>query len=235
VAGTLGLNLMGFMAGRLTRASRKPLARIIRMGGTVLSVASWAHLLLLRRWHLRWGATGEELRRPMPGDELVPHPHVETTRALTVDAPAEAIWPWLVQMGYHRGGWYSYDWLDNFGVPSARRVIPELQDLKVGDALTPIKTGFTVAVLEPERSLVLVTRDKKGRITSSWAFRLEPIDAGHCRFIERIRIRYSPNLGGLFWALFFEPADFVMMRKQMLNLQRRAEQEIAFEALDAAL
>jgi hypothetical protein len=235
VAGTLGLSLMGFVAGRLSSASRSPLARILRAGGTVLSVASWAHLLLLRRWHLRWGATEAEIRRPMRGDALVPHPHVETTRALTVEAPPEAIWPWLVQMGYHRGGWYSYDWLDNFGVPSARRIIPELQELKVGDALTPFKTGFTVAVLEPQRSLVLVTRDKKGRITSSWGFFIEPISMGRSRLIERIRIRYSFDLGGLFWGLIFEPSDFVMMRKQMLTLKRRAEQARAADALDAAL
>lgn len=234
VAATLSLSLVGRLASRIAGANKKPWARFIGMGGKVLSVASWAHLLL-RRWHLQWGATDEEIQRPMRGDVLVSHPHVETTRALTVAARPEAIWPWLVQMGYRRGGWYAYDWLDNLGVPSARRIIPELQELKVGDKLTPIEAGFTVAMLEPQRALVLMTRDKQGRITTSWAFFIEPLDTGHSRLIERIRIRYSLDLGGLFWGLIFEPADYIMMRKQMQTLKRRAEQAVAADALDAAL
>lgn len=234
VLATLGSSAVGLAVGQLARGSRKPLARFIRAGAAVFSAASWVHLLFLRRWHLRWGATGEELRRAMPGDELVPHPHVETTRALTIAAPPEAVWPWLVQMGYRRGGWYSHDWLDNFGVPSARRIIPELQDLKVGDALAPIESGFVVTALDPPRSLVLVARGKNKRINTSWVFLLEPAGEGRSRFIERIRIAYDLSLGGLFWGLIFEPADFIMMRKQMLTLKRRAEQAFAAGAPDAA-
>jgi hypothetical protein len=188
-----------------------------------LAGAAWVHLLFLRRWHLRWGATDAELQRYVPGDERVPHAHVEATRAITINAPPAAIWPWLVQMGYRRGGWYSYDWLDNLGVPSARRIIPEFQDLKVGDALAPMPSGFTVDSLEPERSLVLVTRDKKRRITATWAFLIEPLGGGRSRFIERIRGSFTLEPWGLFWSLIIEPADFVMMRKQMLNVKRRAE------------
>jgi hypothetical protein len=160
----------------------------------------------------------------MPADELVPRPHLETTRALTIKASPEAVWPWLVQMGYRRGGWYSYDWLDNLGVPSARRIIPELQNLKVGDKLAPVPGGFIVTALDPPRSMVLVSRDDKGRVTMSWSFLLEPLEDGRCRFIERIRGVYDFNLMGLLMYLAVEPADFVMMRKQMLNVKRRAEQ-----------
>jgi len=224
VAATLGISATALGVGQLARASQNPLARLIQRGAPLLAAAAWAYLLVLRRWHLRWGATDEELERPMPADELVPHPHLNTTRAVTIQAPPEAVWPWLVQMGYQRGGWYSYDWLDNFRVPSARRVIPALQNLKVGDQLAPVPGGFTVSALEPPRSMVLVSRNDKGRITVSWSFLLEPLSGGRSRFIERIRGVYDFNLMGLLMYLAVEPADFVMMRKQMLNLKRRVEQ-----------
>lgn len=224
VAATVGMSAAALGVSQLAGTSQRPVARLIRGGGSLLAAASWAYLLFLRRWHLRWGATDEELERPMPADELVPRPHLETTRALTIKASPEAVWPWLVQMGYRRGGWYSYDWLDNQGVPSARRVIPEFQNLKVGDKLAPMAGGFIVAALDPPRSMVLVSRDDKGRVTMSWSFLLEPLEGGRCRFIERIRGVYDFNLMGLLMYLAVEPADFVMMRKQMLNLKRRAEQ-----------
>jgi hypothetical protein len=224
VAAALGMSAAALGARQLASGNKRPLTRLIREGGLLLAGASWAYLLLLRRWHLRWGATDEEIRRPMPADELVPRPHIETTRALTIEAPPEAVWPWLVQMGYHRGGWYSYDWLDNLGVPSARRIISELQNLKVGDKLAPMEGAFIVAALDPPRSMVLVSRNKQGHIAMSWTFLLEPLPGGRTRFIERIRGRYDINLAGLLLYVAIEPADFVMMRKQMLNLKRRAEQ-----------
>lgn len=224
VAATVGVSVAALGLGRLTRPNQRPAARLIRAGGSLLTAASWAYLLFLRRWHLRWGATDEELQRPMPADERVPHPSLETTRALTINAPPEAVWPWLVQMGHQRGGWYAYDKLDNFGVPSARRILPEFQHLKVGDKIAPTTGGFVVASLEPPRSLVLVSRDAKGRVMLSWSFLLEPLEGGRSRFIERIRGIYPVSPLGLFMYLAVEPADFVMMRKQMLNLKRRAEQ-----------
>lgn len=224
VAAALGMSAAGLGVRQLASDKKKPLARLIRGGGLLLAGASWAYLLFLRRWHLRWGATDREIQRSMPADELVPRPHIETTRALTIDAPPEAVWPWLLQMGYRRGGWYSYDRLDNLGVPSARRIIPEFQNLKVGDKLAPMEGAFIVAALDPPRSMVLVSRNKQGRIAMSWTFLLEPLEGGGSRFIERIRGKYDPNLAGLLLYLAVEPADFVMMRKQMLNLKRRAEQ-----------
>lgn len=226
VAAAVGVSAAALGVRHLASGDKKPLARLIRAGGTLLAAASWAYLLVLRRWHLRWGATDEEIQRPMPADELVTRPHLETTRALTINAPPEAVWPWLVQMGYRRGGWYSYDRLDNLGVSSARRIIPELQNLKVGDKLAPMEGAFIVAALDPPRSMVLVSRNPKGRITMSWTFLLEPLEGGRSRFIERIRGRYDFNLVGLLLYLPIEPADFVMMRKQMLNLKRRAEQNV---------
>ena len=222
VVSTVGMSAAALGVGWLLQA-RDAAGSILRAGAPLLAAASWAYLLVLRRWHLRWGATDEEVRRPLPADERVPHPQLETTRALTLDAPPEAVWPWLVQMGYRRGGWYSYDWLDNQGVPSARRVIPELQGLKVGDKLAPLEGGFIVASLEPPRSMVLVSRDARGRDMMSWTFLLERLEGGRTRFIERIRGVYAHTLMGLLFYLAVEPADFVMMRKQMLNLKRRVE------------
>jgi len=95
-------------------------------GAAILSV----YLLLIRPWQLRWGATDEEVVRTMPGDDIVKHPTFNATRAVTINARPEAIWPWLVQMGMARAGWYSYDWIDNLGRPSAERLIPELQHLE---------------------------------------------------------------------------------------------------------
>ena len=99
--------------------------------GRILAAASvaGAYLGVLRPWQLRWGSTDEEIEQGMPGDDLVDRPTFKATRAVTVEAAPEHIWPWLLQIGINRAGWYSYDWLDNLGRPSATEIIPELQDL----------------------------------------------------------------------------------------------------------
>lgn len=137
---------------------------------------------LLRRQGLRWGATDEEVHKPLPGDELIAHPMVQTTHAITVSAPSGEVWPWLVQMGYYRAGWYTDpSWWDRpadeylkslrreeaeeSGVgdreaPSADRIVPEYQDLKEGDTILDGPPGtafFKVRLIEPNRALVLYT------------------------------------------------------------------------------
>jgi hypothetical protein len=143
----------------------------------VAAVAGW---YLLRRQGLRWGATAEEVHKPLPGDEVLPHPMLETTHAVTIDASAEEIWPWLVQMGHYRAGFYADpSWWDKYSdkylrslgrkeapesgygfreVPSDERIIPEFQDLKEGDTILDGPPGtafFTVRLMEPNRTLVL--------------------------------------------------------------------------------
>jgi hypothetical protein len=111
-------------------------ARLLRRAASVGALLPWAYVLIARRWHLRWGATDEETRKALPGDELVPRPVAEMTRALTINAPAREIWPWMVQMRAGGGGLYSYDWLENLaglGIHSTDRIVPEYQDLKEGD------------------------------------------------------------------------------------------------------
>ncbi len=104
----------------------------------------------------RWGATPEEVRGPMAGDDIVPHAKGQTTHAITIHACAEDVWPWLVQLGYHRAGWYTYRWVDRYvwhiDNPSSAEIIPELQDLSVGDVVPDGEPGtafYRVAVLDP--------------------------------------------------------------------------------------
>jgi hypothetical protein len=112
---------------------------------------------LLDQWRRTWGVTPIEAIKPFPGDDLVPNAASSETRGITIDAPASAVWPWLVQMGYGRGGWYSYDQVD-MGTPSATTILPELQQLAVGDLLpTHPGGGFKVRVLDAERALVVYT------------------------------------------------------------------------------
>jgi hypothetical protein len=133
------------------------------------------------------------------------------------------VWPWLVQIGFGRAGWYSYDWLDNLGRPSARRIIPELQTLRIGDhvpmsAKVDERTAFRVARFEAGRMLLWTKPD------STWAWVLEPLDERRTRVLMRLRCRHDAgSLLGLAGILLMELGDFPMCRKLLLNLRRRAE------------
>jgi proline iminopeptidase len=132
------------------------------IGEGIAGVAAIASTILLlpltRPWYRRWGATDEEAQRSLPGDELVPHARSEFTCAIGIEASAAQVWPWLVQIGCQGAGWYSYDLLDNGGVPSAERIIAEYQHLEIGDEvlLTPAgNMSYPVAMIEPGTALVL--------------------------------------------------------------------------------
>ena len=165
---------------------------------------------------------GDEARRPLPGDELVPA-KMQWTNGVTIRARPADIWPWLVQMGCgRRAGAYSYDRLDNGGVPSADRIIPELQHIEVGDILpwTPTaEDGFIVRAFEPERSLVLGEETR----SFTWLFALEPIDERSTRLITRVRTWYKTLAMRLIVGLIFHPIHFGMQRRQLLNLKQRVE------------
>jgi ketosteroid isomerase-like protein len=163
----------------------------------------------------------DEARRLLPGDELVPA-KVQWTNGVTIRARPTEIWPWLVQMGCTRAGVYSYDRLDNGGVPSADRIIPEFQHVEVGDVLpwTPTADdGFIVRAVESERALVL--GEETGSFT--WTFVLEPIDETSTRLLTRARAWYKTLASRLMIGLVFHPIHFGMQRRQLLNLKRRAE------------
>jgi len=183
-----------------------------------------AYMLLIRPWHLQWGATEEELKMPLPGDELVKHPKLNATHAITINAPVAEVWPWLVQVGQKRGGFYSYTWLENLvgcEMSNADQIVPEWQDLKVGDEvwLHPKAPPLKVLAMEPGRAIVL---------ENSWTFVLDPIDDHTTRLIIRGRGDFNPDLKNallnfILWRGVFEPAHFIMERKMMLGIKERAE------------
>jgi hypothetical protein len=183
-----------------------------------------AYAFLVRPWHLRWGATDEEVNMPLPGDEFIEDPKLNATHAITINAPATDVWPWLVQLGQRRGGFYSYTWLENLvgcEMHNANRIVPEWQDLKVGDEvwLHPKAPPLRVLAIEPGRAIVL---------EKCWSFILHPIDENTTRLIIRGRGEFNPDLKNgllnlLLWRGIFEPAHFIMERKMLLGIKQRAE------------
>jgi hypothetical protein len=184
-----------------------------------------SYLLFFRRWCLTWGTSGDEVAAKLPGDELLPGAGLVTTRAITIDAPPEAIWPWLAQMGSGRGGAYTYDWIENLlglKMHSAREILPEHQDIKVGDEL-PLGSGgpvMRVEVLDPPRALAIRTTDQNW----VWIFALLQ-DRESTRLISRNRIATNvlAPASRLFYLLFMEPGSLVMERKMLLGIKHRAE------------
>ncbi|MCU0505168.1 MAG: hypothetical protein MUE82_05230 [Chloroflexi bacterium] len=178
----------------------------------------------VRRWHLRWGATAAEVAASMPGDGLVRRAQFVATRAITIDAPPDRVWPWIRQIGFRRAGFYAYDLLDNLGHPSATEIVEELQDLKVGDWIAmaePVNevTAFRVESFEEPSWMVWRKPD------STWAWRLEPLDAGRTRLVTRLACRYEldrPASAAVSMVLM-ELGDFPMMRHLLRGLKARAE------------
>jgi hypothetical protein len=188
---------------------------------------------ILRHWFNRWGATPREVSAAMPGDELVPRPKLGYTRALTIAAPPEAVWPWLVQIGHGRGGLYSYDALENLvgcDIHSAAEVLPEHQALMVGDIIRMGPAGypcFVVTQIEAPTTLVLVGADPTTGAVSeapnaaTWQWRLNRLAGHRTRLVVRQRLTYPTSLSAV-WHLT-EPVAFVMERRMLLGIQQRAE------------
>jgi hypothetical protein len=179
---------------------------------------------LYRPWQLKWGATTEEVGEVMPGDDVVAAPTFNATRAVTVNASPEAIWPWLVQIGFGRAGWYTYDLLDNLGRHSAKRILPDLQHVEVGD-LVPLgpggDSGMRVKAFEPNRWMLWW--DRKLHLTT-WAWALNAMPDGRTRLLTRVRTRLSwRHPMTAVWLALIEVADFPMMRKCLLGIKWRAE------------
>jgi hypothetical protein len=224
--------------GRARQAVYDLLVGGTRVAGALLTAP------LARRFYNRQGATDDELVRPLPGDELVREPKLGYTRAITVDAPVEQVWPWLVQFGQGRAGFYSYDTLENLvgcGIHSVDEILPEHQQLHVGDL---IRSGrdtmpcWQVVEVEPPHHLVLIGAGtpaqpeapevvdevpERGYVASTWQWKLEPVDEGRrTRVIVRQRETYSPNQAWL-WHLV-EPFNFVMEHRMLRGIRDRAEQ-----------
>jgi hypothetical protein len=191
----------------------------------VILVAGLLYWFPLRRWMARWGATRDDLVRVMAGDAVIPNPTHSATAAITVDAPPDDVWPWLVQIGYQRGGLYSYDWLDRlFGFldrPSANRILPEFQHLAVGDTIRLGTEELIVTAVEPSRALVL-SYTARG-IEWVWQFGLYPLDDNRTRLVMRSHERIPNTAGGWLLMRVMEPAALIMSRRMLLGLKQRAE------------
>lgn len=220
------------MSASMSRKGRC-FAVLVALGAVVL-----LYVLGVRPWLLDWGATPLERVRILPGDEIVPGAVRATTRALTIDAPAAAVWPWLAQLGQDRGGFYSYELLEDLvgcEMPRADRILPDAQQWRPGDSLwmyPPAKLdGLGSAPLlaaVPGRALAFGTwppgAAHTGPPQGSWAFILEPVDAGTTRLL--VRGRGSAAARPLAWAFdrgVFEPVHFVMERRMMEGIRRLAE------------
>ncbi|MCX6498839.1 MAG: SRPBCC family protein [Arthrobacter sp.] len=217
--------------------------------GAVAALAAGAaaagYVLAVRPRQARWGATAQEAAGPLPGDELVRTARLQSTRAVSIAAPPAAVWPWLVQLGAGRGGMYSYDALENaagLGMHSADRILPEFQQLAVGDVI-PLSPsgGIPVRRLEPGAVLALggalnprtglVTEQAAGdgrpaagpRLEIGWTFVLQPVGAGGTRLLSRTRYDYSPLLLGIPLRVLLEPVQFVMERRMLLGIRDRVE------------
>jgi hypothetical protein len=200
------------------------------VSAAALGSAAAAYGLVGRRWQLRWGATDQESKEHLPGDDLIATADLTSTRAITICASPDRVWPWIAQLGQERAGFYSYDFLENLvgcNIHSAHRIVPEWQNVAVGDEvkLAP-GVGLVVTLLEPGRSLVVRGGIPMGNTAPpydfTWAFTLRDGPEATTRLLVRERYAYSRP-----WAwLIVEPAEaisFVMSQKMLRGIRDRAE------------
>lgn len=199
---------------------------LLVIGGLV--VIGIIALRLARPWYMRWGATDEEVKKQLPGDDLKPIYERIRTRGITIHATPAQIYPWLVQMGQGRGGLYSLEWLENLvglQFKNADRIHPEWQVIKIGDLVRMGPDGkapppYEVAAIYPDRALILGHQEKDGRWFDTWQFVLEPLERKSTRLV--IRSRY--DLWHNFFDAIVEPITFIMERGLMYGIKERVEE-----------
>ncbi|HET9200334.1 MAG TPA: hypothetical protein VFO84_05090 [Dehalococcoidia bacterium] len=191
------------------------------MGGLVA-----VYVGFIRPRQMRWGATSEEATRDLPYDDLVPNPTWSSTRAVTVEATPEQIWPWLIQLGWGRAGWYSYDWVDNGGKPSAWELLPEEQNLQYGTKfpMSPWTAMYCRDFEEPRWMLLRMGREDPAGDIGSFLYYLDPVAEGRTRLLIRMRDKYrwfsAPILA---MQLAVDVGDIIFQRKHLLGVKARAE------------
>lgn len=210
-------------------AMRRSTAAICALGAAAVGCIAAGRTIC--PWYQRWGATDDELIRPMLLDDRIANPRVQTTMAISIAAPPEAVWPWLVQVGDPpRAGYYSYTWIERLigmDIENSRQILPQFQSVSVGDVLDKNGTMIVQAV-EPGRFLVLGPPDMWFR--STWAFGVYPDGSGGSRLVTRVRagwswlamLRHTPPI---FWPMYLliDPGAFIMERKMLKEIKRLAE------------
>lgn len=179
------------------------------------------YVIVVGPWQRRWGASELEVRRSMPGDDLLWPGAPSTTRAITIDAPPEAVFPWLLQIGFGRGGWYSYDWIDNDGRRSIDRIDPALQVLSVGDRIEMLP-GFGPVVREivPEHHVL------SGGDNDTWCLLIQALPDGRSRLLSRWRQDWPKTLGTRVWTMVCDPGAFVMEQKMLRTIRDLSEKHV---------
>jgi hypothetical protein len=199
---------------------------------TLSAVPIWVVSPAVRPWHMRWGATDSEVAGPMPGDDVVRRAQFNATRAISIHVPRGEVWPWIVQLGYRRGGFYTYDQVDNAGEPSADRIIDEYQDLRVGDEIPMwheshgLSIAYKVDSFVAPEWMLWVHRPHEGEEPdSTWSWRLDETGTGTTRLVTRMKQDYrwrTPSLA-LFNLVLMEFGDFAMERRMLKGIKLRAE------------
>lgn len=188
----------------------------VGLGVVVVGVAVYEWVV--KPWHMRWGTTDAEVGQSMAGDELILGAE-QATRAITIEALPEEVWPWLVQLGYGKAGWYSYDWIDNDFQSSAAQIIPGYQDLAVGDKILMMpEMGFVVESIDEPKSIVSVLEDG----STTWCLALYS-DGGASRLVSRWRPKFEKTPATFFMTMLSEPGTFIMEQKMLRTIRDRVE------------
>jgi hypothetical protein len=197
------------------------------LSGAVIVAACVFLRPLLRPWYSSWGATSAEINNAYPGDEYAPNPKGGYTQAIEIRAPSSSIWPWLVQIGQDKGGFYSYELLENIigcNIHNVTRILVGCQDIKVGDNLImhPKAPLVPVAIVEPGKTLAYGGRQDK-YTANIWIFSLNQ-EKESTRLISRWLFEYKNNIGNkLIYNWFIEPIGAVMQRKMLMTIKKLVE------------
>lgn len=195
----------------------------------IVAVLAAAYFFIVKPWYWNWGATPAEISMPLPGDELVPNPDVAYTRAITIHAAPAQIYPWIIQIGQTKGGYYSWTGMENLmgcNMVNADRIHPEWQNLAIGDKvymMPPDKANpapYLVEQLLPDQAVVMVHKNADGSFFDTWQYVLVPVDAENTRLILRTR---TTSMG---FFEFIRPGVFIMERSMLMGIRDRVEGRI---------
>jgi hypothetical protein len=219
-----------FVGSKLTMIEIFQKYRIINLFAALIVIALTylLYYFVARPYQLTLGATTDEIQHPMPGDELVSAPHFRATRSITIQGTPEEIWPWLLQMGHNRAGYYAYDILENIGseqgLRSAEEIIPDFQNFQQGDEV-PISAVVSLVfyAIEPNQHMVWTGKDKN----EAFAWVLYPLDDDQTRLVSRIQWRYHlTDPGSVVMAIFVDTGDHIAVRKVLQGIKGRVEGQI---------